>query len=165
MKASVAAGALLVLGLLQMFGHLARLPALRAIGAACGASPAPKVFSAVEGLETYSSRFYLEWQDAAGAAQVVRLTPERYARMRGPYNRRNVYGAALAYGPVLAHNPHTRAMFEQVTQYAFCKSTLLRELAIDAQHRTGPLRVRLAPLRVPDQMRDMPLTFEVSCDE
>lgn len=41
--------------------------AILMIGAACGVSPAPRVFSAVEGLETCSSCFYLEWQDAPGA--------------------------------------------------------------------------------------------------
>ena len=104
--------ALLLLGLAQMAGDLGGLPALRAIGAATQASPAPKVFSAVQGLETYSTRFFIEWTDAAGARHSAELTPELYARLRGPYNRRNVFGAALAYGPVLSTNPATRPMFE-----------------------------------------------------
>ena len=160
-----AAGGLLVIGLLQIVGDLTGIPVLKGIGAASGASPAPKVFSAVQGLETYSSKFNIEWEDTAGRPHAVALTPDRYARMRGPYNRRNVYGAALAYGPVLAANPRTRAMFELVTQYAFCTGGLLEELAIDAGDRVGPIRVRLEPLRVPPSMRDMALSFEVDCDE
>src|SRR5687767_15937977 len=91
-----AAGFLLVLGLAQMVGDLTHFLPLKAVAAATGASPAPKVFSAVQGLETYSTRFFLDLGDKR-----VEITPEVYARIRGPYNRRNVYGAALAYGPVL----------------------------------------------------------------
>src|SRR5438270_9821355 len=92
---------LLALGLLQMAGDVLRIPAIKGLGAATAAAPAPKVFSAVRGLETYSTRFFLEWSGADGEAHSLELTPEVYSRLRGPYNRRNVYGAALAYGPVL----------------------------------------------------------------
>ena len=34
------------------------------------------MFSAVEGLETYSTRFFVEWTDGAGAPQSLELTPE-----------------------------------------------------------------------------------------
>src|SRR5687767_15861051 len=93
--------ALTILALAQMTGDLLNVPALKGVAAATTASPAPKVFSAVRGLETYSTRFFLEWTDTAGVEHSLPLTPEVYGRMRGPYNRRNVYGAALAYGPVL----------------------------------------------------------------
>src|SRR5712691_6455142 len=93
---------LLAVGLLQMTGDVFDLPALKGIGAATVASPAPKVFSAVRGFETYSTRFFLEWTDTSGTVYSLRLTPEVYARLAGPYIRRNVYGAALAYGPVLS---------------------------------------------------------------
>ena len=99
---------LLIVGLLQMTGDLLRLPALKAVAAATGASPAPKVFSSVQGLETFSSTFYLEWRDRDGVAHTVELTPELYSRVRGPYNRRNVFGAALAYAPILSADPRTR---------------------------------------------------------
>src|SRR4029077_21073324 len=80
--------------------------------------PAPKVFSAVRGLETYSTRFALEWTEAGGANRTLELTPTIYQRLRGPYNRRNVYGAALAYGPVLVTDPAARPMFEAVLRRA-----------------------------------------------
>ena len=67
---------LLVLGLLQMTGDLSGIVALKGIGAAWGASPAPRVFSKVRGLETYSTRFYVEWSDPDGTAHSVELTPE-----------------------------------------------------------------------------------------
>src|SRR5687767_1683438 len=105
-----AAGFLLVLGLAQMVGDVTHLLPLKAVAAATGASPAPKVFSAVQGLETYSTRFFLDLGDKR-----VELTPELYARIRGPYNRRNVYGAALAYGPVLPPS-----LLEPVMKHALC---------------------------------------------
>ncbi len=91
-----AAWFLLVVGMLQMAGDVLRLPAVKAIGAATAASPAPKVFSAVRGLETYSTRFSIEWNDRAGRPHALEITPELNARVRGPYNRRNVFGAVLA---------------------------------------------------------------------
>src|ERR1700739_844506 len=98
---------LLIVGLLQMTGDLLRLPALKDVAAAIGASPAPKVFSSVQGLETFSSTFYLEWRDRDGVVHTVELTPELYSRVRGPYTRRNVFGAALAYAPILSADTRT----------------------------------------------------------
>src|SRR5581483_2243312 len=123
---------LLIVGLLQMAGDLLHLPALKALGAATGASPAPKVFTAVRGMETYSTRFYLEWTDCRGIAHELELTPEIYQRLVGPYNRRNVYGAALAGGPVLATDERLLGMYRSVSRYALCgHAPLLRELGID----------------------------------
>jgi hypothetical protein len=158
-----AAAGLLILGLLQMGGDLlerAGLDAvgtpLKGIGAATTASPAPKVFSAVRGFETYSTRFYLEWTDRAGARRSLALTPEVYARLRGPYNRRNVYGAALAYGPVLASDDRTRPMLRAVVHYALTgDAPILRELGIDPADTAGAVRIRYTPLPGTD-MRGLP---------
>jgi hypothetical protein len=154
---------LLAVGLAQMIGDLAGIPALRGIAAATAASPAPKVFSSVSGLETYSSRFTIEWTDEQGREQDLAVTAERYAGVRGPYNRRNVYGAALAYAPVLAADPRTRPAFEQVARYALCdRAPLLRELGVDAGAPRGARRVRIEPRRGLAPVR-LPLVFEVSC--
>ena len=93
------AALLVALGLLQMGGDLLRLPFLKNLGAASAASPAPKVFCAKDGYEAYATRFSLEWVDAWGEIHSRPLAAD--ARLRGPYNRRNVYGAALAFGPIL----------------------------------------------------------------
>jgi hypothetical protein len=137
---------LLVIGLLQMTADLLRLPALKAVAAATGASPAPKVFSSVQGLETFSSQFYLEWPDRNAEVHSLELTPELYARVRGPYNRRNVFGAALAYAPVLAGDPRTRPMYDSVVRYALCgQAPLLRELGVDPAGISVPAEIRLVP--------------------
>jgi hypothetical protein len=155
-------GALLVLGLAQMVGSLLHLPALRALAAATGASPAPKVFSAVQGLETFSTSFFLDIVDAGGSTRSVPLTADLYARLRGPYNRRNVYGAVLAFGPVLASDPRTAPMFQSVLDRSLCGARpLLRELGLAADP-TASVRVRLEPLR-PEGMGPMPRLFSAHC--
>jgi hypothetical protein len=93
--------ALLAVGLLQMMGDASGIVALKGIGAATAASPLPKVFSDVRGLEPFASRFTLLVTDAAGAETAREITPQLYGRLGGPYNRRNVYGAALSYAPRL----------------------------------------------------------------
>ncbi len=98
---------LLVIGSLQMAGFCLGSRALRGIGAASAASPFPKVFCVAPVnaqpevmLETFSAEFALRYR-LHGEWVEVELTPEVYSRLRGPYNRRNVYGAILAYGPCL----------------------------------------------------------------
>ncbi len=163
MKPRHAAVLLGALGLMRMAADLAGFGSLAAAAAATGASPAPKVFSSVRGLETYSSRFFVEWTTRAGQTRSVELTPELYARLDGPYNRRNVYGAALAYGPLLASDPHTRPLFRAVHRGALCgEAPLLAELGIDAADRTGPVRVRLAPKHRPADA-DWPTLLEEDC--
>jgi hypothetical protein len=165
-----AAIALLAVGLLQMTGDLlerAGLPGvgrpLKGIGTATTASPAPKVFSAVRGVETYSTHFHLEWTDRGGGSHSLTLSPAVYGRVRGPYNRRNVYGAVLAYGPVLATDPRTRPMYESVTRYALCgDAPLLRELGIDPADVAGPVRVRYDP-RPGADWDDLPRVLEAPC--
>ena len=147
---------LLALALAQMAGDLLGMPALKGVAAATAASPAPKVFSAVRGLETFSVRTALWWE--VHYVDSARITPELASRMRGPYNRRNVYGAVLAYGPVLAYDPRTKPMFEAVLRYALCPpAPLLEELGIDAR---GASRFEVSYEGAPS---DLPQVIEVPC--
>lgn len=157
---------LCAVGCVQMAGDVLQLPAVKAVGAALAASPQPKVFTAQNGFETYSSRFYLEWTDATGTAQSVEITPRNYAGVRGPYNRRNAYGAAVSYGPVLAANPKTAPMLDAVTRYALCgDAPLVHELGLDLSQARGPVRLRLEPRRPPPADREWQLTLEARCDD
>src|SRR5262249_24909163 len=135
---------LLGLGLLQMAGDLLHIPAIKGVAAATAASPAPRVFSAARGLETYSTRFYVEWTDKSGQRRSVEITPQRAAGLRGAYNRRNVFGAVLAYGPVMQTDPMLRPMFDSVARHALCgPAPLLHELGMDPESMQGPPRIRL----------------------
>jgi hypothetical protein len=151
------------LGLLQMCGDVLGVPALKGIGMATAASPAPRVFTSMRGLETFSTRFYLEWRSRDGAAHSLALTPEAYQHLRGAYNRRNAYGAALAAGPLLATDALTQTMFRAVLSHALCGDTpVLRELGIDSADLDGPPQVRYEPLPG-SSMDDLPTALRPNC--
>jgi hypothetical protein len=155
---------LLMVGLMQMTGDLLGVTALKGIGAATLVSPAPKVFTSIRGLEAYSTRFFLEWTDRDGQAHSVQLTPEIYERVTGPYNRRNIYGAAMAGGPVLATDQKLRPMFQAVTSYALCgQAPLLREMGIDPATVAGRVRIRCEPLPG-TTMNELPRVLEAQCE-
>jgi len=157
--------ALIGIGCMQMVGDVFHLPVVKAFGAATGASPAPKVFTAQDGFETYANRFFLEWQDGAGGEHAFELTPEVYSSMKGPYNRRNVYGAVFSYAPVLDANPLTRPMFRAVVQHVFCgRPSVLSEVGVPLDAvGSGSLRIRLVPRRAAAAQR-FALVYEVRCN-
>ena len=159
----VAAYGLLALGVLQMLGSITGVAALRGIGAASAASPAPQVFTTVRGLETFSTRFELSWYDADGMERSMVLTPEIYAGLRGPYNRRNVFGAVLAYGPVLSTDPATKEMFLEITRYGLCgDAPVLRDLGLNPRRIGPPITIKYTP-RAGTDMGDLPRSLTVTC--
>ena len=136
-SANFAALVLTALGCLQMVGYVAQARALRGLGAALGCAPLPKVFSDVDGLETFASTFTLRWRDPAGEHSLV-ITPEVYARLGGAYNRRNVYGAALSYGPRLP-----RPLWQAVFCHGFGPGgPLRREFGLGDGARDISVRIR-----------------------
>ncbi|MEA2710079.1 MAG: hypothetical protein QOF78_2680 [Phycisphaerales bacterium] len=154
-RRNILAAGLLVLGVMQMVGDVTGIAAIKGIAAATAASPAPRVFSAVRGLETFSTKFFLEWTDASGQARSMQLTPAIYSKMRGPYKRRNIYGAVLAYGPVLPAR-----LRDPVLRYAVTgDAPLLREVGIDPSG-VRDVRVRYEPL--PGTPAEIPRVIEVT---
>jgi hypothetical protein len=154
---------LIGLGCLQMIADVAGMPRLKALAAATQVSPAMKVFTAHDRYETHAAKFLLTWNDPTGATHELALTPAVYRNVRGPYNRRNVYGAALAYGPLLRASPHTRRMQESVMNYAFCApGALLGELGIPIDARN--VRAQVIALR-PPQRTDLVTQWEVTCHD
>ena len=157
-------GLLVSLGCLQMAGDLLGNDTLKGLAAATGASPTPKVFTAHDGFETFSSEFFIDYIDTDGTPLTLELTPAVYRGLRGPYNRRNAYGAVLAYGPLLANNPRTARMFSSVSQYAFCNQAPIRnELGLGPDDTAIVVRI---VSRGPQSLDDnRPMTFEVNCHE
>jgi hypothetical protein len=157
-----AAFALVALGLLQMTGDVLDLMPLKAVALATAASPAPRVFSTVEGFEAYSTHFSIEWTGRDAVEHALEVTPEVYARLRGPYNRRNAYGAAMAGGPVLVDHPYLHGLFDAVAATALCRTAPVgRELGVDVDGSVGPLRVRYRP-QAPSA-RPLPLLLDAPC--
>lgn len=100
-KLNILAVLLLILGFTQMFGYFISSKSLRGIGLASYSSPFPKVFSDVDGLETFASSFKISLETSDSKHQELEITPELYSNLQGPYKRRNIYGAALSYAPRL----------------------------------------------------------------
>ncbi len=164
MNYRAAAAVLIALGCVQMAGDLSGRPDIKAAGAATQASPAPKVFTSQGGFETFSSRFFIEWRDPQ-ERHALELTPQTYRRLKGPYNRRNAYGAALSYAPVLAANERTRPMLDLVMRHALCgDAPLLAELGIDRHDIVYPLLLRLEPREEGSRQQRWQTTFTVQCD-
>lgn len=123
--------ALLVgLGFLSMFGTAMGLEPVRRVGLLTVASPLPLVFSKFRGVENFSSDYFMDVTFTDGETASFQITDALYARTEGPYNRRNPYGAVLAYGPML-DKPDEVALRDAVMRYASCgRGTFMRELGI-----------------------------------
>jgi len=118
---NIAAALLLVIGSFQMIGYITGWKTLKGLGAASGMAPYTKVFCDVDGLETFASSFTIEIETASGETIRREMTPELYGQLIGPYNRRNVYGAALSYAPRLPEK-----LWTTVFRFGLCEGGPLR---------------------------------------
>ena len=123
---NIACAALLVVSLSQMFFGLVHAEGARNAAASTAAAPYPKVFCDKDGYEAFAMNFELIGEDFDGHRHHVIITPDIYKRLRGPYNRRNVYGAAFAFAPRLPDSQR-----DAVVEYAFhSDGGLRRELGL-----------------------------------
>lgn len=125
------------IGLLQITGYLLKNKTIKGLGAATASSPLPIVFTQVKEVETFASDFYLQYVDENSAQKEVRITPEIYSRLKGPYNRRNIFGAAISYGPVLPEQ-----LWKSVLAYAICNKVLLTEIGLPATAKNVTVRIK-----------------------
>lgn len=110
---------LIALGFMKIAGHLTGSKAVKGLSTVFCSSPLPIVFTKQQGIENFAADFYL----TAGQDPTPPLiTPEVYSRIKGPYNRRNVYGAAIAFAPILPEDFRNR-----VFQYGLCDPGPLSE--------------------------------------
>lgn len=135
---SILIWSVLAVGLLQMTGDILGIRAMKGIGAATAASPFPKVFCDVKGLETFASTFTLHVETTSGESKSIEITPALYAKLGGPYNRRNAYGAALSYAPRLPE-------------------PLWRAIALYGLRENGPLQQELG---VPSDVKHMTMVIQ-----
>ena len=117
----VTAFVLLLIGLTQMTGDLFGNRFLRGIGAATAMAPCPKVFCDMDGFEPFASSFEIIAEREGEQSIRIPVTPELYEHLKGPYNRRNVYGAAIAAAPRLPER-----IWRNVFCYAFSPGGVLR---------------------------------------
>ncbi len=136
-KRDLATLAILAIASLQMLGHFTGSKTLRGIGTLSGISPYPKVFCEADGYEPFAATFTLISENAEGITQEIPLTAERYAQLTGPYNRRNVYGAALAYAPRLPDDLRSHLFTKMAPLFEELNLPLLRNTRILIEPREG----------------------------
>jgi hypothetical protein len=159
----VTLGFLVGIGSLQIAADALGMSKVKGFAAALQVSPAMKVFTAHKVYETHAARFEVLCQYSDGLLHFMALNPQSYAKVDGPYNRRNVYGAAFAYGPLLRDDPNLRPMHESVIRYALCTPGSLRKelgIPVHIEHLTA----HVLPVR-PTQRQDLDLSWEVECHE
>jgi hypothetical protein len=125
------------IGLLQTIGYLTKIKIIRDIGVVTTASPLPIVFTEVKGVETFASDFYLLWTNDQNEQEEVKITPALYSKLKGPYNRRNIFGAAIAYGPVLP-----KKIWDPILNYGLCENILSEELGIPINKENFSLLIK-----------------------
>ena len=130
-----AAYALIALGLSQTIGFITGIAWLRGLGLASTASPLPLVFTQFRGIETFAQEYRLEVVTQDGQHFNAPFTPALYAKLTGPYKRRNVYGAVISYGPALTEH-HEKHLVNAVLTCGFCNNGPLATAFAVA----GPLR-------------------------
>ena len=99
---------------LQLFGFIFDSKIIKGIGMSSMIAPFPKVFSDVDGLEPFASKFIITFYHDNGKITEQEITPEMYSKLSGPYNRRNIYGAGLSYAPRLPDS-----LWKPVFKYGF----------------------------------------------
>ncbi len=163
MKYRLAAIVLIFFATVRVAADLLEKPRFSAAAAVTNLAPAMKVFTAHEGYETYSASFTLRVRFRDGETVEIPLNPATYAGLRGPYNRRNVYGALIAYGPVLIANPKTRPMWQAMAQRGFCgESSIVTELGLP--NPTGVSHASIDFLNQVSRKSDYATRLEVHCE-
>jgi hypothetical protein len=117
---------LILLGFIQLIGWVFGIPSLTGIGFMSNASPLPLVFSVFRGKEPFSSTFDLAIKESDGKLHQIRISPEIYAQLEGPYNLRNVYGAAFASLPML-ESSNEKELVHSVLKFGFCEPGVVRK--------------------------------------
>jgi len=124
---------LFLIGSLQIIGVAVGSRALKGIGLASVASPLPLVFSHFRGIETFAADFKLRLKKNGKITFDSQITSELYEKLKGPYNRRNIYGAVFAYGPVLTQ-PSEKILVGSILKQSLCSDgTLVHEFEIPVE--------------------------------
>lgn len=129
MKYNFIAFFLIFLATVKVVADIFDFKKLSALAAITNLAPAMKVFTAHDGYETYSSKFSIKVIHFDGEVVEKNIDSKTYAGLEGPYNRRNVYGALIAYGPYLTSKSNTNKMWQVMADNSFCrKKSVLSEL-------------------------------------
>lgn len=121
---------LFLLGCLSVIGVVFNSPAIRAVGFMSVASPLPYVFSAFQGVETFSTSYTMDVYFKNGTMTQLTLDHKLYARLGGSYQRRNVIGAVFSHG-FLFVEPNMLEIRGQILNKGLCEGRWSKEFGID----------------------------------
>jgi sterol desaturase/sphingolipid hydroxylase (fatty acid hydroxylase superfamily) len=99
---------------------------IRGVGFSSVSSPLPLVFSAYQGVETFSTTFELQTQLQNGTLISQPMDSVLYSKIGGAYNRRNVYGALFSHGPFF-DEPNMIHLRDEILHYGVCEPGVLME--------------------------------------
>lgn len=144
-----------LIGALQIIGYVIKIEPIKHLGILTASSPLPIVFTEVDGMETFVNDFYIQWKDEEGQNQQVEITPEIYSRLKGPYNRRNIFGAAIAYGPILPEE-----VSKTILRYGLCNGILAEELQLPLNESSASICIKTKTKGRSDEW-----TITINCNE
>jgi len=137
-RGNIAALILLAIGSTQFIGSALHSTRLKSLGAATVIAPMPRLFGDEKGLETFASEFTVGYWEPNGTEHSLRITPELFAQVEGPYARRTMYYNALASAPRLPD-----ALWTPVLCYGLGKKgPLRREIGLRPEQRDLALTIR-----------------------
>ncbi len=131
----------IILSCASAIGYVANSDSIRGIGFASATSPLPFVFSAYNGEETFSTIFELDIILKNGSHINQQIDNKLYGKLKGPYNRKNVYGAIFSHG-VFFDKENLINIRQQILEWGFCGGFLSREFGIDEPIKTATISVR-----------------------
>lgn len=132
---------LFLLGALNMLGVIFHSQTMKGIATISTASPLPFVFSAYQGIETFSTKLAMEVTFKNGTEIRIDLDHKLYSKMKGPYNRKNVIGAVFSHGPFF-QDPKLIQIRDQILDWGFCKGHLVEEFGIHDQVQKAIIDIR-----------------------
>ena len=107
---------------MNSLAHLMGAPSLAVAARSTAASPLPLAFSQPGSLAGFVKELTIDLTGPDGKVERRTETQELFAGLPGPYERRIIYGSALAFSPL-----SPRPLFTAILRFGFCDSGPLAE--------------------------------------
>ena len=124
--------AVVLIGLLNMLGHLTGSATVSRIGFLSAASPLPLVFTNRGTYEDFAATYRLEIRCAAHGRHSVEVDKRHFARLAGPFDRRGAWASAFIYAPLLDDE-----LFQAVAASGFCSKERPLAAMLVPEHASG----------------------------
>lgn len=113
---------LLLIGIMSPLGYILNSPTIKGLGFISTASPLPFVFSSYNSIETFSTEFNLDINMINGSKLNINMDNNLYQSLKGPYNRRNVYGVIFSHGPFFTDSKLIEIR-QQILYWGLCSNS------------------------------------------